>query len=85
MNVDLTGWPATLEEARVVQEALRHKVVVADALGQARTVAGVDSGYEGDVARAAVVLDFPSLTPIGYAVGRRPTPFPLRAGIPLVS
>ncbi len=81
MKVDLTGWPTSFEEARVVQEALRQKVVVADALGDVRTVAGVDCGYEGDVARAAlVVLDFPSLTPIDYVVERRPAPFPYVPG-----
>ena len=81
MDVDVTGWPATFEEARAVQENLRARVVTTDDLGAVRTVAGVDTGYEGDVARAAVVvLDFPSLAPVDYAVGRRPAPFPYVPG-----
>ncbi len=51
-------------------------------------VAGVDAGYEEDaagvgqgVARAAiVVLEFPSLRPLDYAIARRPTNFPYVPG-----
>jgi len=81
MDVDATGWPTSFEEARAVQENLRARVVTTDDLGAVRTVAGVDTGYEGDVVRAAVVvLAFPSLEPIDYAVGRRPAPFPYVPG-----
>ncbi len=81
MRVDTDGWPTTFEEAREVQKALRSRIVTTDDFGPVRTVAGVDTGYEGDVARAAVVvLEFPSLAPVDYAVGRRPAPFPYVPG-----
>jgi deoxyribonuclease V len=74
-------WPTTFEEARAVQEELRKKVVTHDALGEVRTVAGIDAGYEGELARAAVVvLSFPSLAPLDYAVARRPATFPYVPG-----
>ena len=50
MDVDATGWPTSFEEARAVQENLRARVVTTDDFGAVRTVAGVDTGYEGDVA-----------------------------------
>jgi deoxyribonuclease V len=77
-------WPTTFEEARELQATLREKVITRDALGAVRTVAGVDAGYEnvdGEVARAAVVaLDFPSLAPLDFAVGRSPATFPYVPG-----
>lgn len=80
----MKDWPTTFDEARVVQETLRAKVVTHDALGEVRTVAGVDSGYEGEnqsVARAAVVvLAFPSLEPLEWVVAREPATFPYVPG-----
>lgn len=74
-------WPSTFEEAQVLQEQLRSKVITCDALGDVRTVAGIDAGYEGDQARAAVVvLAYPSLEPLAYSVARRPAPFPYVPG-----
>jgi deoxyribonuclease V len=66
-------------------------VITHDDLGEVRTVAGVDAGYEADpsaagepdrvLARAAiVVLEFPSLQPLDYAVAHRPTTFPYVPG-----
>ncbi len=75
------SWPTTLEEAQAIQERLRSQIITEDRLDEVRTVAGVDAGYEGDLARAAiVVLAFPSLAPIEYVVARRPAPFPYIPG-----
>lgn len=74
-------WPTTLEEAEAIQQQLRTQVITRDELGDVRTVAGVDAGYEGDLARAAVVvLAYPSLEPLDYAVARRPALFPYIPG-----
>lgn len=75
------SWPTTLDEAQTIQEQLRSQIIAEDRLGDVRTVAGVDAGYEGDLARAAVVvLAFPSLEPLDYVVTRRPAPFPYIPG-----
>lgn len=74
-------WPTTLEEAEAIQQQLRTQAITRDELGDVRTVAGVDAGYEGDLARAAVVvLAYPSLEPLDYAVARRPALFPYIPG-----
>jgi deoxyribonuclease V len=81
-------WPTTFEEALAIQQRLRAQVVMHDDFGEIQTVAGVDAGYEEDaagvgqgVARAAiVVLEYPSLRPLDYAVARRPTNFPYVPG-----
>lgn len=77
----MEGWPRTLEEAQEVQQRLRGQVITEDALGEVRTVAGVDAGYEGGDAKAAVVLlSFPSLEPLEYALARHEVPFPYVPG-----
>lgn len=76
-------WPTTVEEAVRVQEELRSQVVVADDDGELRSVAGVDAGFEdeGATARAAVVvLSFPELVPLDYALARGPARFPYIPG-----
>jgi deoxyribonuclease V len=87
----MDGWPTTFEAAQALQEQLRSQVITSDALGEVRTVAGVDAGYEPDpdasadsgavLARAAiVVLDYPSLRPLDYTIARRPATFPYVPG-----
>lgn len=74
-------WPTSLAEAEQIQQQLRSRIVAEDRLGEVRTVAGVDAGYEGDQARAAiVVLAYPSLEPVDYVVTYRPAPFPYVPG-----
>ncbi len=74
-------WPADLDEARAIQEQIRAQVITHDAFGTIRTVAGVDAGYSGDSALAAVVtLAFPSLQTLDYAVARRQIRFPYVPG-----
>jgi len=76
-------WPITIQAAIAVQEQLRTQVVIADDFGVPRTVAGVDAGFENDgaTARAAVVvLSFPALQPLEYALARAPVRFPYVPG-----
>src|SRR5436853_3930113 len=74
-------WPTSLEAAQAIQERLRTQVITHDDLGEVGAVAGVDAGYEGELARAAVVvLAYPSLEPPDNAVARRPAPIPYVPG-----
>jgi deoxyribonuclease V len=85
------NWPTTFEEARALQDQLRSQIILSDDFGDVHAVAGVDAGYEPDpsaaaetdqvLARAAiVVLEYPSLQPLDYAVARHPTTFPYVPG-----
>jgi deoxyribonuclease V len=77
------AWPATIEQAVAVQERLRSQVVVADEIASLASVAGVDAGFEedGTIARAAVVvLSYPELKPLDYALARGPARFPYVPG-----
>jgi deoxyribonuclease V len=87
----MDSWPTTFEAAQALQEQLRVQVITSDDLGDVRAIAGVDAGYEPDpeagedpnrvLARAAiVVLEYPSLRPLDYAIARRPTTFPYVPG-----
>lgn len=75
------NWPTTLEEAQAIQQQLRSQVVAEDSFGEINTIAGVDAGYEGDQAKAAVVvLAYPSLEPLAYTLAYAPAPFPYIPG-----
>ena len=78
-------WDVTPKEAMQIQRDLASRVIERDCLGEVRRVAGVDVGFEGDgnqIARAAVVvLDFPALEPIDYAIARLPVTFPYIPGL----
>lgn len=77
-------WDLTPSEAIALQQQLRDAVVVEDAFGDVRHVAGVDVGFEdgGATSRAAVVvLDFPALTVSDQALCRMPTSFPYIPGL----
>jgi deoxyribonuclease V len=80
-----TVWPTTPTEAIALQNALRSQVRLADDLpNPIQTVAGVDVGFEngGSTTRAAVVvLEFPSLQLLDYALEKRPTSFPYVPGL----
>ncbi len=76
------GWPATEEEARAVQDALRAKVVLDEPGPPPGTghVTGVDVAYDDErdvVAAAAVVLDAATLDVVAEstAVGRISFPY----------
>jgi deoxyribonuclease V len=78
------AWPSTLEEAIVIQEKLRDRVITEDRLEEPiQYVAGVDMGFEADgtISRAAVaVLSFPDLQVIETSLAHRPTTFPYVPG-----
>jgi deoxyribonuclease V len=75
----------TPKRAVQIQRGLAHRVIERDQVGDVRLVAGVDVGFEGEgnrIARAAiVVLSFPALTPVDYAIARAPVPFPYIPGL----
>ena len=78
-------WDVTPREAMQLQRDLAAHVIAQDRLRRVRFVAGVDVGFEGDenkTARAAVVvLRFPTLEPVDYAIARMPVTFPYIPGL----
>lgn len=78
------NWDLTPQQAREQQQALASRVQTENNLPPIHTVAGVDVGFEAGrtLARAAaVVLAFPSLAPLNYAVARKPVTFPYIPGL----
>jgi deoxyribonuclease V len=78
------SWDLAIDEAKALQPQLAEKVVAQTTFDPAlvRTVAGVDVGFRGDVARAAVVvLRFPELEPVDYTLGEAPISFPYVPGL----
>lgn len=76
-------WDVTPEEAQVIQESLRHEVILTDDFGELKLVAGVDAGFtdEGATTRAAIaVLNFPALTLVEHTLAYVPTTFPYIPG-----
>lgn len=78
-------WDVSPQEAMQIQRDLAARVIEQDQLGGMHYVAGVDVGFEGEnnqTARAAVVvLRFPELAPVDYAVARLPVTFPYVPGL----
>ncbi|HSC48099.1 MAG TPA: deoxyribonuclease V [Gammaproteobacteria bacterium] len=77
-------WDIDVAEARELQEKLRGQVILEDRLGPVRSVAGLDCAFKesGRLTRAAaVVLDFPNLDLLDYAIAERPTDFPYVPGL----
>jgi len=78
-------WDVSPQQAVQIQGELAARVIEQDRLGDVRLVAGVDVGFEGDdnkIARAAVVvLKFPELAPVDYAIARLPVTFPYIPGL----
>lgn len=84
MSKALHSWNLTPREAVVLQQRLKARVVAEDRLPAVRHVAGTDVGFErgGRTTRAAVVvLAFPGLEPVDWAIARRPTRFPYVPGL----
>jgi deoxyribonuclease V len=78
----LHSWDITFDEARRIQNELRSQVLCTDQFGEIRTVAGVDLGFKGDVARASVVvLSFPELQLVDSVVVESPVGFPYISGL----
>jgi deoxyribonuclease V len=76
-------WNVTPEEAINIQNELCRHVVTENRLGPVNIVAGVDVGFpDPRTARAAVVvLRFPELKPLDYAVAQVPVTFPYVPGL----
>ena len=87
----LHRWNVTPAEARRIQEELRHRVELADRVGQVRTVAGADVAFDltrpprshrGPRAFAGVVVyRFPEMTEIERASAEHPLRFPYVPGL----
>jgi deoxyribonuclease V len=75
-------WKVSAAEAKEIQLSLRDRVCLEPDFGEVRTVAGVDVGMEGDMARAAVVvLTYPSMTPLEQSLADVPAPMPYVPGL----
>jgi deoxyribonuclease V len=77
-------WDLSVAEARDLQQQLAGQVVTRTTFDVAavRTVAGVDVSIREDLARSAVVvLSFPDLEPIEYALGQAPATFSYVPGL----
>jgi deoxyribonuclease V len=77
-------WDLSIGEATALQAQLAEKVVAKTDFDPSavQTVAGVDVGFRGEVAHAAVVvLGFPELEPVDYALGSAPVTFPYVPGL----
>ncbi len=77
-------WDLAIQEATTLQSRLAAKVVAETTFDPSavQTVAGVDVSFQGDVARAAVVvLGFPGLEPVDYALAEVPVSFPYVPGL----
>jgi deoxyribonuclease V len=77
-------WDLTIEEARALQRQLARQVVARTTFepAEVRWVAGVAVSLQKDTARAAVVvLSYPHLKPVDYALGQAPLTFPYVPGL----
>jgi deoxyribonuclease V len=77
-------WDLSIEQARALQSQLATRVSAENGFdpGAVRTVAGVDVGFPGGRARAAVVvLSFPALEPLDCARAEMEVPFPYVPGL----
>jgi deoxyribonuclease V len=77
-------WDLSIDEAKELQQRLAQKVITETTFDpdDVQTVAGVDVGIQGDMARTAVVvLALPNLRPVDYAVGQVPVTFPYVPGL----
>lgn len=78
----LYDWNVSPKEAINIQQELRKKLVVTGEIGNIKTVAGVDVGFKGKMARAAVVVtSFPQLELVDQAVAEVPVTFPYVPGL----
>lgn len=77
-------WDLSTMEAIALQKKLAKDVLAETTFdpAQLQTIAGVDVGLQGDLARAAVVvLDAASLEPVDWAVATAKIPFPYVPGL----
>jgi deoxyribonuclease V len=75
-------WDLTPRQAADLQRQLATRVECEDRLGTISSVAGIDVGIRGEVARAAVVvLSMPDLRVVERARAERPVAFPYVPGL----
>ena len=75
------GWPASVADARRVQECLAAQVVTVGSLEDLRLVAGVDVHVRGDTAIAAAALvRWPDLALVESRTAEAPVEFPYVPG-----
>ncbi len=75
-------WDLTPRQAADLQRQLATRVECEDRLGTISSVAGIDVGIRGEVARAAVVvLSMPDLLVVERARAERPLAFPYVPGL----
>lgn len=84
MKID-ARFPLTqsLEEAQVIQQQLKHQVIIKDRLEEIKYVAGVDVGFEENytITKAAVaILNYPQLELVESQTAYLPTTFPYIPG-----
>lgn len=78
----LNDWDVSPQEAVATQLRLAPLVVRENRVGVVRRVAGVDVGFVGGVARAAIaVLRYPELDVVDVGLAKRPVSFPYVPGL----
>lgn len=75
-------WVVSPKEAIALQKELAALVVRQNRLGPVKTVAGIDVGFQNDIAHAVVaVLSFPELNLLDYSIASQPVRFPYVPGL----
>jgi deoxyribonuclease V len=77
----MTRWPATIAEAKLIQETLARRVKLVPLKGKPFTVVGVDAAFTGTMTIAAAVLfDLATMTCLAEAHHVATTTFPYVPG-----
>jgi deoxyribonuclease V len=80
--IELHAWDLEPKQAMAIQTDLRDRLILSWDDREITTVGGVDVGFEGDQARAAiVVLSYPELTPIEGVTSMTAITFPYIPGL----
>lgn len=75
-------WNLSANEAIRLQESISKNVVIMPLPQKIKTVGGVDVGYKGDKARAAIaLLTYPAMHLISHAISEIPCDFPYIPGL----
>ncbi len=75
-------WEVTPAQGKRIQNELRKKVSTTWEPIDVKTVAGVDVGMEGEIAKAAVVvLSYPELSPLDQSLAQVPVTMPYIPGL----